>query len=137
MSNRKWLTKKTGEWKSPISASKQYITSKIRGFISYIRGENPFTFPRRLDPSSERFQINTEKGIGLTMSEITKEHAEVLSDIKEDAFGTSMIQRTLSVQSKIHHGDGWTPDVAKTWSPKLWTTWEAAKDSLGPVFMYS
>lgn len=140
-SNKEWLDSKSGEWKVPISRSKSYVSKKVRGFVSFIRGENPYTFPRRLSPSKPRFSVIDEKGITLTTSTMEskmKDYIEDLTKDTKDVFATQTIQNLLSVQNKISHEEGsWTPDVARQWSPKLWTAWEALKDCVGPVFMYS
>jgi hypothetical protein len=70
ISNTKWYNTKESNWKTPVSQSKDYVIQKIRGFISYIRGENPFTFPRRLYPSPSRFSIRNEGGLSLIESKM-------------------------------------------------------------------
>lgn len=140
--NEMWLKSRTDEWKTPISRSKQYIADMSRGFISYIRGENPYTFPRRIDPPSDTFILNKEKGIMLTMSRLSpqmREHIDIMKQEEKDSFGVKMMQELISVQHKISHeseGD-WSPDVCRDWSPKIWTAWEGIRVSKGPVFIYS
>jgi len=104
MSWKKWYNNKNNDWLVPQSRSKQYFMEKIRGFVSYIRGENPITFPRRLYPSKDDFNMREEGGLQLIMSETQKELADYLDNIKKttkDSFGSSIIQNTLSVQNKL------------------------------------
>ena len=141
MTWKKWYNHKNNNWLVPQSRSKQYFMDKIRGFVSYIRGENPITFPRRLYPSKDDFTMREEGGLQLIISDINKELSDYLENIKKtakDSFGSAIIQNTLSVQNKLQEiGENWTPEDAQTWSPKLWTCWSSLKDSVGPVFIYS
>ena len=58
-------TSKNGEWKKDKDENeigKELLISKATGYISYVRGENPYTFPFRVYP--DRFAIdNTFKNL--------------------------------------------------------------------------
>ena len=144
MSWKQWYNPKTNDWLAPQSKSIQYCMMKTKGFISYIRGENPYTFPRRLYPvSTPKVPIQTKqiRGITLVQSKISKEHQTILTKLStesNDSFSVGMIQNTLSVQNKLSELDTeWNIHDGITWSPKCITCWNTMKYSNGPVFIYS
>ena len=140
LKHSQWFNKRENTWASPISKSKQLFIQKIRGFVSYIRGENPYTFPRRLYPSKSQYEIYENKGLTMVKTAISPEFETTINEIvaKGDSFATNSIQNTVSVQQKlVEIGEDWTPEVAQIWSPKIWTAYNALTKSKGPVFVFS
>ena len=140
MNHSQWFNKRENTWASPISKSKQLFIQKIRGFVSYIRGENPYTFPRRLYPNKSQYDLYENNGLTMVKTPISSEFETIINEIisKGDSFATSSIQNTVSVQQKLQEiGDDWTPEAATIWSPKLWTAYNALTKSKGPVFVFS
>lgn len=140
---KEWYNAKENDWKSPTSRSKEYLTSKLRGFVSYIRGENPFTFPKRIDPDESKYTLLKEGGIVMVQSELSEEMEEVIQEIgkeSKDAFATKTIQNLLSVQSKLSllkEENEWSFEGMRAWAPKMATAYNAISKSVGPCFVYS
>ena len=139
MSWNKWYNAKKNDWLQPKRRSVEYFMSKIRGFISFIRGENPHTFPRRLYPESSTINMD---GVILYESKMSQEQTDFVKQKKEeskDAFASSVIQNTLSSQQYLSASSDnkWSPELVQKWAPKLWSCWTQIKQCRGPSFVYS
>ena len=123
---------------------KELLIRKLNGYVSYIRGENPYTFPFRVYPDKDEsaiyptIQMNDKpiepgkelkyinvftNGIGEYQEKVYKMCIENLYKRSEDAknafedkesFGYSILQKPLEALNIVYPSDEYNPDATYT-----------------------